>query len=158
VKAYGLFLGIIENPQKEISHKTPRVYLKLLRFSWVEDFSKIYTPNINLQENLTVLDSLVKDENKKNVQDLDKNIPFFLDFYEASLKQARKSFSQKEVRIIINEVKRRYGKNIKEIYIMQIEFALLLYLFSFVTWIYNSEPRYSGEYDKLNIMRYLIKL
>lgn len=130
----------------------------MLQFSWVDDFSKIYTPHINIQETLTVLDSLVQDKNKNNVLDLDKSIPFFLDFYETSLKQARRSLSQKEVRIIIKEVKRRYGYNIKKIYIRQIEFALLLYLFSFVTWIYYSEPRYSGEYDKLNIMQYFNKI
>lgn len=152
VKAYGLLLGVINNPKDEIGHKTPKVYLKMLRFSWISDLSNIITPNINIQKNISKLDSLVQKDN--NSLELDKSIPFFLDWYESSFKQAVKGFSKTEVKTIINEVKHRYGIDIKEIYMMQLEYGLLLYLFSFVTWIYAIKPRYEGEYNQLNIIRY----
>lgn len=152
VKAYGLLLGVIKNPKDEIGHKTPKVYLKMLRFSWINDLSNIFTPNANVQHNISKLDSLVQKDN--NSLELDKSIPFFLNWYKVSYKQAVKGFSKTEVKIIINEVKHRCGIDIQEIYMTQLEFGFLLYLFSFVTWIYAIKPRYEGEYDKLNIIRY----
>lgn len=156
VKAYGLLLGIINNPKDEIGHKTPKVYLKMLRFSWINDISNIFTPNINIQKNISKLDSLVQKD--KNSLELDKSIPFFLDWYEATFKQAVKGFSKKEVKTIINEVKHRCGIDIQKIYMTQLEFGFLLYLFSFVTWIYAIKPRYEGEYNQLNIIRYFNKI
>jgi len=245
VKAYGLLLGVIEDPQEEIGHRTPEVYLKMLRFSWTNDLSNLFTPNINIPKIISNLDSLMqeylfswnkipgKDEvklieflkqyynvawikkakiekfeddktirisiennylllslnnentkmnliiddgrtdefivKKKNGKlkiskkdnsciELDKNILLFLDLYKTSSKQVRKGLSKKEVKTIITEVKQRYGIDIKERYIMQLEFAFLLYLLSFVTWIYAIEPRYEGKYDQLNINDILIKL
>jgi len=156
VKAYGLFLGIIEDPRNEISHKTPKVYLKLLQLTWVDSLSEIIRPELNFQKSLSDLDVLLE----KKI-DLDKNIPFFLSLYKSSLEQIHRSFSNKKSKKLIKEVKLHCGINIKEIYMMQFEFAFLLYLFSFVTWIYAVEPRYSGEYEKLKIIQYfdeIIKL
>lgn len=154
-KAYGLCLGIIKDPQKEISHKTPKVFIKLLRFSWVDDLAKIYDCNYNIQGNIENLDLLVKDDNKNRILDLDNSIPLFLNLYKSILKNIKKALSKREIKKIIDYVKINHGIDIKEIYMMQIEFALLLYLFSFITWIYAVEPRYSNEieYDKLNIIK-----
>lgn len=92
--------------------------------------------------------------------ELDENIPFFLELYENSLKTARNGFSRQEIKIIIKEVKRKYGTNIKNEYMRQIEFAFLLYLFSFVTWIYAGNQRYSNEikFESLNIIKYFNKI
>lgn len=159
-KAYGLFLGIITNPQKEISHKTPKVFIKLLRLSWVDDLAKIYNCNNNIQENITNLDILIKDENKSSIIELDKDIPLLLNLYKTTLINTKKVFSKREINKIMGYMKINYGIDIKKIYLMQIEFAYLLYLFSFVTWIYAVDPRYSNEieYSKLNIIKYFNKI
>ncbi|HEY9204559.1 MAG TPA: HEPN domain-containing protein [Candidatus Methanoperedens sp.] len=155
-KAYGLYFGIIKDPQKEISHKTPKIFIKLLRLSWVDDLTNIYNRNYNLQKNLANLDILMKDENKASILDLDNNIPFFLNLYKNILKNTKRTLSRREIKRIVDYVKINYGIDIKEIYMMQIEFVLLLYLFSFITFIYAVEPRYSNEieYNKLNVIKY----
>ena len=164
VKAYGLYYGIIKESKDEIvhkiGHKSPKVYLKLLRFPWVDDVSNIFTPEINLQKRLADLDSLVKEENKSKILDLDGSVPLFLEMYERVSENIRKSFSRHEVKIITDEVKRNFGVDIKDEYTKQIEFALLLYLFSFITWIYAVDPRYSNEieYEKLNIIKNFNKI
>lgn len=148
VKAHGLFFGIIEDPKNEISHKTPKVYLKLLRLPWADSLSEILTPKLNFKKSLSELDVLLKNE-----IDLDDNIPFFLKIYESSLEQAQKNFSNPKVKKLLREVEQQCGIDIEKIYMMQFEFTFLLYLFSFVTWIYAVEPRYSGEYERLNIIQ-----
>lgn len=156
-KVYGLFLGIIENPQ-EIRHTTPKVFLKLLRLSWVDDLSKIYSYNYNIKKDLTNLEVLVKD--KENILDLDNNIPLFINLYENILRNSKKALSKREVKKLIHYVKINYGMDIKERYMAEIKFALFLYLFSFITFIYAVEPRYSNEieYSKLNIIKYFNKI
>ena len=156
VKAYGLLLGVINDPKEGIGHKTPKVYLKMLKIPWISELSNIITPNINIQKNISELDFLIqKDENSI---ELDKSIPLFLNLYEASFKQVDKGFSKTEVKTIINEVKHTCGIDIQEIYMIQLKFGFLLYLFSFVTWIYAVKPRYEGEYDQLNIIQHFNKI
>lgn len=162
-KAYGLSLGIIENPKDEIRHITPEVYLKLLRPRWVEDFSKIFIPDINLEKNINNLSDLVRTKKKNeaeilaNILDLDNNIPSIIVTYEKMLKNMNKSFSRPDIKVIVKETKKRCGMDIKYLYISQARFTIL-YLFSFITLHYAVEPRYSGEFDKLNIIKYFDKI
>lgn len=156
VKAHGLKLGIIKDPKKEVGHKTPKVYVKMLKLSWMKEISSIVVPNQNIIANIEILESkLAKAENSVI---LDKDIPFFLELYETSLKQTRKGFSKKEVKIMTSEVKKISEIDIEWQYMTQIKFTFVLYLFSFVTWIYAIEPRYEGKYDKLNIILYFEKI
>lgn len=156
VKAHGLKLGVIKKPKEEIGHNTPKVYIKVLKLPWMEEISTIVTPNQNITDNIEILES--KLEKSKNSAILDKDIPFFLELYETSLKQTRKGFSRKEIKILVSEVKKISEIDIEMQYVTQIEFTFLLYLLSFVTWIYAIEPRYEGEYDELNIILYFEKI
>ena len=156
VKAHGLKLGVIKDPKKEIGHNTPKVYIKMLKLPWMEEMSTIVTPNQNTMANIEILESKLK--KSENSAILDKDIPFFLELYETSLKQTRKGFSRREVKIMVSEVKKISEIDIEWQYMTQIKYTFVLYLFSFVTWIYAIEPRYEGEYDKLNIILYFEKI
>lgn len=156
-KAYGLSLGIIENPKKEIGHKTPKVYLKLLKPRWVGDLTKVFIPDIELEKTITNLSALVEEKNEGDIMDLDKSIPFMIEAYEKMLKNMNRSFSRSDIKAIVKETKKRCGIDIKYLYIAHARFTIL-YLFSFITWIYAIEPRYSGEFDNLNIIKYFDKI
>ena len=156
VKAHGLKLGIIKDPKDEIGHITPKVYIKMLKLPWMEEMSTIVTPNQNTMANIKFLESKLKKTKKCAI--LDKDIPFFLELYETSLKQTRKGFSKKEIKIMVGEVKKISEIDIEWQYMTQIKYTFVLYLFSFVTWIYAIDPRYEGEYDKLNIILYFEKV
>ncbi len=104
------------------------------------DLSKIFIPDINLEKNI----------------DNHNNIPYIIDAYEKMLKNMNKSFSRPDIKVIVKETKKRCGMDIKYLYISQARFTIL-YLFSFITLHYAVEPRYSGEYEKLNIIKYFDK-
>jgi hypothetical protein len=158
VKAYGMRLGIIENPQVEVGHNTPKVYLKLL-----EETRELYKiPEIfGIKTDIKVINDLkALIMNNKAKIELDKYAPVFLNVFKTVLKQFNIKASKMEIRKVRREVKKKYEIDILRLCRLQIYFSFFLCPFAIITSPYAINPRYLIEhkYKELNLIKHYIEI
>jgi hypothetical protein len=153
VKAYGMYLGIIEDPRTEIGHNTPKVYFELLENTQkLHNIPKIFGIKADIKA-VNDFKALIK--NKEAEVELDKSVPIILNTFKNVLKQFNNKTTKIEIRNVISEVKNKYGIDIIRVYRSQIFFSFFLCPFSIITSPYAVDPRYSIEqkYKELNLIK-----
>lgn len=158
VKAYGMRLGIIENPQVEVGHNTPKVYLKLL-----EKTEELYNiPEIfGIKTDIKAInDFKALIMNNKAKIEFDKYAPVFLNAFKKVLKQFNRKTSKMEIRKVLREVKKKYEIDILRLCRSQIYFSFFLCPFAIITSPYAINPRYSIEhkYKELNLIKHYLEI
>lgn len=159
VKAYGMRLGIIENPQIEVGHNTPKVYLKLLEETWelykIREIFGIKQPDIKAINDFKALIM-----NNKAKIELDKYAPVFLNAFKNVLKQFNRKTSKMEIKKVLREVKKKYEIDILRLCRLQIYFSFFLCPFAIITSPYAIDPRYSikHKYKELNLIKHYLEI
>ena len=148
VKAYGLFLGILKNPRKDMGHEPIKFYLKMLKNSWIEKIPDVL--NINSKNSIECLEML-KDKYKAKLE-LDDSIPFLLNLFNDVLKNARKELSKREMKQVLLALKNFNGLDIKKFLITQIYFSYFICPFAIISSAHENIPRYSDDIPDLKII------
>lgn len=148
VKAYGLFLGILNDPRKDMGHEPIKFYIKMLNKSWVEKIPDVL--NIDSKSSIEYLE-ILKNKHKAKLE-LDDSIPFLLNLFNDVLKNANKELSKREMKQVLLALKNFNGLNLKKFLITQIYFSYFICPFAIISSAHENIPRYSDDIPDLKII------
>lgn len=148
VKSYGLFLGIIKDPQREIGHEPSKFYLLMLEKSWIKKIPDVI--NIDSKKSISYLKFL--ERNTKAKLELDASVPFLLKLFNNILKNANKELSKREMKQVLLGMKNFNGFNLKKFLITQIYFSYFICPFAIISSAHQNIPRYSDDITELKII------
>jgi len=154
VKAYGMYLGIINDPQKEVGHNTSKVYIKLLGKSWITEISDGFDISVDIETRIKNIERISADKSAK--AELDKSTKIFLKTFKKVFKSVNRKLSERGMKIVLHTVKKDVGIDLKRLYLTQTYFSYFLCPFAFITSIYAVDPRYEDrrKYKDLKLIKY----
>ena len=166
IKSYALYTGLKKEEQlyTTVGHLPIKVYIDLLKESWVVKAKDIFKLKGDMNEHIEILEKYkpprVKSKNltdadikilRDAAKEWDRTTDFFIKKFKKIDKKMDKEFSKKGTAYLVNYCKRKTKADIKAYHKAWFGFSALLLPLSIITQFYSSKYTYADYSRELNI-------